>query len=170
MTSYTFFYSKSDVLSQWYPCKFTIDNITFTCAEQWMMYSKALLFKDKITRQKILSTHDPSKQKALGRIVKNFDPDVWSKESKVIVYVGNLAKFTQNKELLDQLLSTEYTTLVEASPSDLIWGIGLRASDKRATNKELWRGKNLLGSILTMLRDNLINNDMEIPYDKLYEL
>lgn len=167
MEQFTFFFSNKDIYSQWYPSTFIIDNIRFNCAEQWMMYSKAKLFKDKNTQQKILATKSPSKQKALGRTVKNFDETIWNKHARYFVYVGNLAKFTQNKELLDYLLSTKNTTLVEASPYDTIWGIGLSSSDKKAKDRTLWRGKNWLGETLTLLRDELLKGNYEIPLDKL---
>lgn len=152
---FTFFYSNLDVYSQWYPSKFTIDNISFNCAEQWMMYSKALLFKDSDTSKKILLAKKPSLQKALGRTVKNFDQNVWINNAKRIVYAGNYAKFTQNEHLKQQLLATK-GCLAEASPTDTIWGIGLKATDKRALDRKLWRGTNWLGDILTQLREDLL--------------
>ena len=117
------------------------------------MYSKAILFNDKATAQLILNSHSPSEQKALGRKVKNFDERIWDRYAKAIVFVGNLAKFSQNPELYDQLKATTGTTLVEASPYDRIWGIGLNADHPDANDVKLWRGHNWLGYTLTILRD-----------------
>lgn len=168
MASYTFFFSKKDIYSQWYPATFTLANKTFTCAEQWMMWSKAILFGDKDVASKIMKTNDPLIHKKLGRSVKNFDCIRWNTYARAIVYVGNLAKFTQNPSLLEQLLLTRDTTLAEANPRDKIWGIGLSATSKNANRRELWRGTNWLGDTLTLLRDELINGNLDIPYDKLH--
>jgi hypothetical protein len=153
---FTFFFTEANPFSQWYACKFTVGGNTFTCAEQYMMHGKALLFADTETAAKILAADHPRQHKALGRKVKPFDDATWKRERAAIVRAGNHAKFTQNAELLDQLLATKGTTLVEASPYDKIWGIGLAATDPRAKDPALWRGQNLLGKILTELRDQLL--------------
>lgn len=111
---YTFFWH--GVFSQWHPCNFVIDGIMYNCAEQYMMAEKARLFKDETILQSILSTSDPKEQKSLGRLIKNFDPKVWDNVCREIVKRGNIAKFTQNSELLVQLLKTKNTLLAEASP------------------------------------------------------
>ena len=121
-----------------------------------MMHGKAVLFDDKDTAAAILDAPHPREQKALGRKVHPFDAKVWERERERIVKDGNRAKFTQNEELLTQLLDTKGTTLVEASPYDKIWGIGLGANDPRAQDPKQWRGKNLLGKVLTELRDELL--------------
>lgn len=121
-----------------------------------MMHGKALLFEDADTAAKILAAPHPREHKALGRKVTPFDDKVWKRSREQIVYTGSHAKFTQNPALLEQLLATRGTTLVEASPYDKIWGIGLAAKDSRAQDPTQWRGLNLLGKILTKLRDELI--------------
>lgn len=113
------------------------------------MYNKALLFNDLKTAKKILYTTNPSKIKALGREVENFDEKEWDQHKYNIVYQGNKYKFTQNPKLLEILLKTGTKTLVEASPYDKVWGIGLSENDPKARNRESWRGQNLLGEILT---------------------
>lgn len=123
-----------------------------------MMYSKAMLFNDKEIANKILNTTPQKEQKALGRKIKNFNKQIWNEKCKKIVYLGNFYKFTQNKDLWETLLSTEGTTLVEASPYDRIWGIGLSEDDPRAQQRETWLGTNYLGDILTILRKNLLKN------------
>jgi ribA/ribD-fused uncharacterized protein len=153
---FTFFFTEASPFSQWHRCAFTSDDRAFNCAEQFMMHGKALLFGDAAIAAKILAADHPREHKALGRKVKSFDDAVWRREREGIVRAGNRAKFTQNPELLETLLATAGTTLVEASPYDRIWGIGLAASDPRAQDPETWRGQNLLGKILTSLRDELI--------------
>ena len=103
-----------------------------------------------------MAADHPRKHKALGRKVRNFDDKTWKANRERIVLEGNRAKFTQNEELLEQLLATKGTTLVEASPYDRIWGIGLAASNPLAQDPKTWRGQNLLGKILTQLRDELL--------------
>ncbi|HEU0030753.1 MAG TPA: NADAR family protein [Kofleriaceae bacterium] len=152
---FTFFFTEASPFSQWYRCAFTADGHAFGCAEQYMMHGKALLFGDPEVAAKILAADHPRQHKALGRKVKNFDDAVWKREREAIVRAGNRAKFTQNAELRALLLATAGTTLVEASPYDRIWGIGLAASDPRAQDPAQWRGQNLLGKILTALRDEL---------------
>jgi len=156
MEKYTYFWKEQSPFSQWHLVSFTVEGIRFNCAEQYMMYQKAVTFGDHAVAAAILREPKQAKQKALGRKVKNFDSAVWDEVSKQVVYDGNYAKFTQNPALLNQLLATKGTTLVEASPFDPIWGIGLRASDPRAKHRQSWQGENRLGFILTTLRDNLL--------------
>ena len=156
MEKFTFFWSGP--FSQWHKSKMVIDGINFGTAEQFMMYSKATLFGDKEIAEKILKTSNPKEQKALGRLVKNFDNKIWQEQCREIVYKGNYAKFTQDGILKKQLLATAGTTLVEASPFDKIWGIGLAENDPRAKDRSKWLGTNLLGETLTKLREDLINN------------
>jgi ribA/ribD-fused uncharacterized protein len=153
---YTFFFTEASPFSQWFACRFVVNGVTFNCAEQYMMYGKAQLFGDEDIRKEILEAEHPRTHKALGRKVKNFDPAVWERERMRIVKEGNRAKFTQNEELLATLFATKGTTLVEASPFDKIWGIGLAATDPRAQDPKQWKGKNLLGYVLTELRDELL--------------
>jgi ribA/ribD-fused uncharacterized protein len=155
MSELTFFFGEASPFSQWHRCSFVVDDRTFNCAEQFMMYGKALLFEDAEVATRILAAAHPREHKALGRKVKRFDDAAWKRAREGIVKTGNRAKFTQNPELLAQLLATRGTTLVEASPYDRIWGIGLAASDPRAKDRAAWRGQNLLGVILTELRDEL---------------
>lgn len=140
-------------LSQWYPCEFSIDGFKYHCMEQYMMASKARIMGDKETLQKILIARDPREIKKLGRQVKGFDGIRWDMCKKDVVVLANLAKFTQNKALRDFLLSTGDKVLVEASPYDTIWGIGLSADDADAKDPNKWRGKNLLGYALVEVRE-----------------
>lgn len=153
---FTFFFTEASPFSQWYPCRFEVDGVTFNCAEQYMMHGKAMLFGDETIAAEIIAAGHPRQQKALGRKVTGFDDSTWKRERMRIVKDGNRAKFTQNAELLAVLLETKGTTLVEASPYDKIWGIGLAEKDPRANDPTQWKGKNLLGIVLTELRDELL--------------
>ncbi|HEY0255035.1 MAG TPA: NADAR family protein, partial [Kofleriaceae bacterium] len=156
MKTYTFFFTESSPFSQWYPCAFTVEGVRFNCAEQYMMYGKAKLFGDEEMLNRILAATHPKQHKALGRKVKGFDDKRWTANRETIVAAGSRAKFTQNEELKRVLLATKNTELVEASPYDKIWGIGLSAEDPKAQDPRKWRGQNLLGKILTQLRDELL--------------
>lgn len=153
---FTFFFTEASPFSQWYRCRFEADGHVFNCMEQYMMLGKARLFGDAETSEKIMAADHPRQHKALGRAVKPFDDKVWRRERETIVLTGNRAKFTQSEELRALLLATAGTTLVEASPYDRIWGIGLGAKDPRAQDPAQWRGQNLLGKILTQLREELL--------------
>lgn len=140
---------------QWQPSFFQVDADEYVCAEQYMMAEKARLFDDEAIEAHIMQTHDPKQMKALGKKVKNFDQNVWNKAKYAIVLNGNYYKFTQNKPMRDFLLSTGDKILVEASPLDTIWGIGLSENDPKALHPSTWRGSNLLGFALMEVRDEL---------------
>ena len=141
--------------SQWLPSNFTVNGVKYTYAEQYMMHQKALLFGDKETAKKIMDAKDPHTQKHLGREVKNFNNEKWINNRERIVYEGNYAKFTQNKDLYDILMQTGDKTLVEASPVDKVWGIGLAEDDPNSQDETKWKGLNLLGKVLTKLKEDL---------------
>lgn len=155
---FTFFWKKDSPFSQWHDnhSVFYLEGIKFYCTEQYMMYCKAMLFGDYKTAEKMKQKEHPNNYKKWGREVKNFDKELWEKNCKQIVYRGNFAKFTQNARLLNELFNTKGTTLVEASPYDTIWGIGLKEDDQRAHSRDTWLGTNWLGEILTELREDLI--------------
>lgn len=117
-----------------------------------MMASKARLFADAESLRLILGTTEPSLAKAVGRKVRNFDDEVWKANCRRLVTDGNLAKFGQNGPLNAFLLSTGDQVLVEASPYDRIWGIGLKATDAKALHPDTWQGQNLLGFALMDVR------------------
>jgi ribA/ribD-fused uncharacterized protein len=155
MEKFTFFWRTESPFSQWHPADFTVNGVHYTSAEQYMMHQKALLFGDQTIADKILKASSASVQKKLGRQVAGFDRTLWEAECQRIVYEGNWAKFTQNEELLTALRATRGTTLVEASPDDRIWGVGLAEEDRRIRNRRTWRGTNWLGEILTRLREDI---------------
>lgn len=140
--------------SQWYPAAFTVDGVTYPTAEHWMMVGKARLF-DPACIERILANPDPSAAKAFGRKINYFDQSVWLQHRFDLVVQGNLAKFSQNAALKEFLLATADQVLVEASPVDQLWGIGLAADDPRAANPADWRGLNLLGFALMRVREQL---------------
>jgi ribA/ribD-fused uncharacterized protein len=148
--SFHFFWSGP--FSQWHPSVFEIDGVTYSCAEQYMMAEKARLFEDEAREAMIMSTTEPSDQKRYGRMVQGFDNEVWLANAKAIVMQASLAKYGQNPDLLKVLLATDGKTLVEASPEDRLWGIGLRKTDPRAQKRSTWKGKNWLGDVLTEAR------------------
>jgi hypothetical protein len=149
---FTFFWSGP--FSQWYKSNFYLNGRAYNCAEQFMMAEKARLFGDSKTESLILLSEDPREQKQLGRQVVNFNAVIWEQNCKSIVRMGNILKFEQNEDLRAQLLMTAKTLLVEASPYDKIWGIGLAENHPDAQDPTKWRGQNLLGEILTDIRDN----------------
>jgi ribA/ribD-fused uncharacterized protein len=149
------FWQPPGVFGQWTTSPFTVDGVAYTCAEQFMMAEKARLFGDEATRAKILATDSPREHKALGRQVADFVAEIWDAECLGIVVAGNLAKFSQNPEMKAALLATGDKLLVEASPLDRIWGVGLRADDPRIHDQARWRGKNLLGEALMRVRAEL---------------
>jgi ribA/ribD-fused uncharacterized protein len=142
-------------LSQWWPCSFVVDGVTFASAEHYMMWRKALLFDDTTVAARVLAAASPAEAKALGREVSGFSEPAWVAERLDIVVAGNLAKFGQNPSLRSYLLGTGSRVLVEASPLDRVWGIGLTADDPRATDPSSWQGLNLLGEALMEVRSRL---------------
>lgn len=151
--NYHFFYGS--FLSQWHACKFVVHGVHYNNAEQYMMAAKAYHFSDIGNMRKIMDSESPRDQKAYGRMVKNFNADAWNEIARDVVFRGNYAKFSQNKQLLSQLLETGDKELVEASPYDRIWGIGLSMSDPDRFDKSKWKGTNWLGETLTRVRDEL---------------
>ncbi len=144
-------------LSQWHISTFVVDGITYNCMEQFMMAAKAKLFGDNCIFEEIMQCTDPKTIKALGRKVHNFDDAVWNRQKYTVVYCGNLAKFSQNKDLGKYLLSTKGKILAEASPFDGIWGIKMSEKTAGINNPENWKGLNLLGCALMQVRDELEN-------------
>ncbi|MGY0231040.1 NADAR family protein [Longispora urticae] len=150
-------------LSQWWPAPFTVDGVRYGTAEHFMMAGKARLFGDTETAARILDAGGPGAVKALGRQVRGFDQATWEAHRLEIVVAGNVAKFGQNPDLKTYLLGTRNRVLVEASPLDRIWGIGLAADDPGAADPARWRGLNLLGVALMSARDQLAAEDDRAP-------
>ena len=142
-------------LSQWWPCHFEAEGVGYTCAEQYMMAQKAVLFGDEEVLREIMNAGHPKQFKALGRKISGFKQDIWDNSCRDIVTAGNVAKFSQNSELGDYLINTKERVLVEASPYDKIWGIGMGKDNPKCENPSLWNGTNYLGFCLMEARDIL---------------
>ena len=141
--------------SQWYPAKIEVDGHRYGSAEHFMMAEKARLFDDGETLDKILKSPNPGAAKQLGRQVKGFVEDTWQSACFDIVVRGNLAKFSQNGDMGSFLKSTKKRVLAEASPVDRMWGIGLAHDNEHVENPLKWRGRNLLGFALMVVRSKL---------------
>ena len=131
------------------------DGTVYNCCEQYMMVKKALLFNDKVMAENILKELNPSKQQQLGRKVSGYNQDLWDQYKIGIVWYANYLKFMQHRDLKQRLLETEDKVLVEASPTDLVWGVGLLAEDDKILITSNWKGQNHLGNILMQVRDAL---------------
>lgn len=141
--------------SQWFPAPFEVDGVRYATAEHWMMAEKARLFADEAALAKVFAKDDPAAAKAAGRTVRGFDEAIWQRHRFGIVVAGNLAKFGQHPALAAFLAGTGDRVLVEASPVDAVWGIGLAADDPGAHDPDRWRGANLLGFALMDVRARL---------------
>ena len=142
-------------LSQWWMADFVVAGITYRSTEHWMMAEKARLFNDDKILARILAVKSSAEAKKLGREIQGFEPERWEARKVAIVIAGNLHKFGQHPNLAKFLLSTNDRVLVEASPVDTIWGIGLAADSALASNPACWLGPNLLGFALMEVRDQL---------------
>ena len=156
-SNYVFFWGHSKnnrygCLSNWYPASFVKDAVSFSNTDQYMMYRKALLMGDDGIVNKILVECDPKRVKSLGRKVKNWNEELWIQHREQIMYDGCLAKFQANSDMKAVLLSTGEKQLVEASPFDSIWGIGMRAKSNGVEDPENWKGLNLLGKTLDKVK------------------
>ncbi|TGD78879.1 NADAR family protein [Hymenobacter wooponensis] len=141
--------------SQWWLADFVVAGITYRSTEHWMMAEKARLFHDTQLLPKILAAASPAEAKKLGRQIAGFIPQVWDEHKYDIVKTGNLHKFSQHPSLGAFLSATHDRVLVEASPVNNIWGIGLAADSTHAEHPERWQGENLLGFALMEVRDQL---------------
>ena len=150
---YEFFWSGP--FSQWHPSAFTVDKVRYHNAEQFMMAEKARVFGDTATNKRILAERHPVAIKQLGREVKGYDDSKWSSVRFDIVVRGSVAKFSQNDALKKTLLDTGDKILVEASPKDLVWGIGLDKDHPNASDPTKWPGTNLLGFALCVAREQV---------------
>ena len=142
-------------LSNWYLSDFSVNGTDFTSMEQYMMYQKAVYFQDENIAEQILATNDVAQIKQLGRLVAGYDDQYWNGVRQIIVYEGLIAKFEQNDTLREELKATNDAVLVECAVKDQIWGIGLSMHDSARLNPKLWKGQNLLGFALMMVRNKM---------------
>jgi len=153
------FYSHNDeelgYMSNWYPSEFRYAGVTYCSGEQYVMAQKARIFGDEESFRRIMEVRSQSRIKALGKLVKNYDDQVWDRLRGPIMRCGLRAKFQQNPALLEKLLKTGNAVLAECAPRDRIWGIGLAGDDERVQQPDQWRGRNLLGTALMEVRADL---------------
>ena len=142
-------------LSNWYMSPFTADGIRFSSMEQFMMYRKAVAFGDRDRAAQILDTEDVGRIKELGRLVSGYNDNYWNGIRQIVVYEGLYAKFSQNEELKRLLRATGKAVLAECAVKDRIWGIGLSMDDPDRLDRRKWKGQNLLGYALMMVREKL---------------
>jgi len=158
LSSWTPFFQKTstrDIFLNYYDNSDKPFHIEFNCAEQAMMFSKAIIFGDIKTSELILNETHPKNQKDLGRQVNNFNPEYWDKIKVNLITLINYKKFSQNEELKKMLLDTGFLILAEASPWDKIWGIGLSYDDPKSWDVTTWEGQNCLGRALMNVREKL---------------
>jgi ribA/ribD-fused uncharacterized protein len=154
----THIYFWNGVFCQWGQYTMVEEDITYCSCEQYMMAKKAKLFNDEKVYDMIMSEEYPSVQKELGKMVSNFNQVVWDKHKFDIVVNANYLKFTQDETLKELLLDTGDKTIVEASPYDTIWGIGLSCDDDKILDESNWQGENLLGKAIMKVRKILNEN------------
>lgn len=142
-------------LSNWYASAFTFKGISFTSMEQYMMYQKAVYCGDEAIASQILQTDDVAEIKKLGRAVSGYDENVWNGIRQIVVFEGLYAKFSQNEELKTLLKNTGDAVLAECAVKDCIWGIGYSMKDPNRLDRSKWKGQNLLGYALMMVRELL---------------
>lgn len=167
MRKMTFFFGAENPLSNWHPASFVVNNVRFLNNEQFMMYCKAKLFGDEEIAFRIINATTPREQKALGRQVRGFDEAKWDEKRELYVQKGCQAKFSQNPEMLKFLLETVGTELVEASPYDRIWGVGLAANNPLIYDKSKWLGLNLLGKCLMEVRARLLEQQSQLQVSNI---
>ena len=153
---YIFYFGPESVFSHWYKSPFLLEGKTFCCVEQYIMYKKAILFKDEEMANSIVRSKDPRRQRRLGRQVRDFDRKIWQGHCLHYAIEANMAKFSQNDFLLKLLLETGFRSFAEASPYDRNWGIGLSASNEANRDPGKWRGRNMAGIALESARKKIL--------------
>jgi ribA/ribD-fused uncharacterized protein len=160
---YVFFWGGP--FSNWYKSKYKfIDNegtLEFNCSEQQYMAAKALYFGDGESYDKIMESNNPRVQKAIGQKVKNYNDVKWAEYRYAAMLLSVYLKFSQNKDLQKILLDTGDKKIVEASPLDTVWGIGMAVDDPDILDETKWRGQNLLGKALMWTRERLLNEAID---------
>ena len=140
-------------LSNWFLSDYDLDGMTFSSAEQYIMYRKCLLFGDKDSAFAVMAAADPAEQQQIARNIKNYSEPVWNGFRQVVAMRALLAKFQQNNTLRESLLQTDDAWLVECAKSDTIWACGCPLYDPGRKDISLWKGENLLGFTLMEVRE-----------------
>ena len=159
----TLFWSGAEPFSNWYLRDFEYQGVTFNCSEQFLVHAKAILFRDTVTARRILVEKSPRKQKALGRQVQGFNKAGWDARCEDLLMPALVAKFEQDRTAYRLMMASVGTELVEASPKDTLWGIGLSECDPRVLDRTQWRGENRLGRVLMRARDVLVEKKAVEP-------
>lgn len=153
--SMVLFWGSSEIYSNFHYSPFVVNGVRYRCVEQFMMACKAMLFGDMVALGLIMKETVPFKMQQIGRTVKGYTDEKWFAVRDDVVFQGCLAKFQQNQVMGRTLLATDDLMMVEASPKDRIWGIGLGENDPRALIPTKWLGDNRLGKALMRVRDVL---------------
>ena len=152
---YHLFEGRLSPFSNFHPSHFKLNGLSFSCAEQYYSYQKAIFANRPDVAQAILKENDPVKMKRLDRQMA-VNHKMWmSERGKQVMREALDAKFRQNHHLRDILLATRDSTLVECNRFDKVWGIGLGMDSEEACDCTTWKGDNLLGFLLGQVRDNL---------------
>lgn len=151
--THVYFWRNKAPFSNFYRRPFTYKGYDLQFSEQGFMLEKANLF-DLSKVEAIARAIQPDKAKALGRAVQNYDDAVWSsvRYDKMVEVLR--AKFKEPL-MRNILLRTGDRVIVEASPYDRVWGVGLGMEDARILDEKNWRGQNLLGKALMDIRAEL---------------
>lgn len=159
------FWRTREIYSNWHPAAFTDEEgRRFANSEQFMMWAKALIMGDLAMAARMLTEPDPKALKDMGRQVQNYQDALWAKHRLAVMVHGCYLKFSQNQAMKAELLATGDRILVEASPDDCIWGIGLEESDPRCLDRQQWLGLNLLGEALMVVRA-LLREGQPLPQE-----
>ena len=151
----TVFFRRDAFMSNFYPSPMNIDNVEYSCVEQYYMAEKAKKFDDQETKEKIMNSKNPNEINFFGKSVKGFNQNAWNDVAIEAMKTGVKEKFAQNPKLAEFLEKTGETQIGEGSEKDLTWGTGISVFHKDALNTDKWRGKNLLGKILMEVRTKL---------------
>ena len=146
------------VFSNFYPCNIEAEGHSFKSSEQYFMWQKATYFMDDVIAQAILDAKTPSQAKQLGRRVSGYDDETWAKVRLHAMFNAVYLKFSQNDELKKIIISDDLKGkhVVEGSPIDKIWGVGVKWDDPAIADEKNWQGENLLGLVLDNVRIALL--------------
>lgn len=148
------FFGQNCPLSNFYEAPFYADGFKYRHVEQFLFCKKAEFARDDASKQKILTANTPAECKKIGKHIKVVQKD-WYPEEILVMKKGLREKFMQNAALKEFLIATGEKTLLEASPKDKFWGIGMGLKGVATSDRVVWSGKNRLGEMLMDLRNQL---------------
>ena len=147
------FHGEHSPWSNFHQSHFEVDGHRYHSMEQWIQYSKAMLFGDSCTANKILQSDSPQECKCLSYQINGVNNEKWRAEGFELCLKGMEAKFKQNREQWSMLKMTEPKTLLEAS-NDRLWGTGISLNDTNVLDSRRWHRKGWLLEMLHIVRDN----------------